>query len=215
MTQRITKPFALLAGVIAILAAASCTPTESYWSEPQARKQNQIEPIRLVHDVRFPSGNQLSPAEMTQLENFLVRNDIGYGDRVYVLTSSSASGPVSQRSKAVLDYMKVHGVWSESLPSPEAQPGLVRIVVNRYVVVPPNCPDWSKPATSDYSNTPLGNLGCANTSNLGLMVADPRDLVHGQNPGPADATGSALAIQRYRTDKVKPLQSITTGGSGQ
>lgn len=211
MTQRLIKHLALLAGAAALLGTAACTPTESYWSEVQAPKQNKIEPVRLLHDVRFATGNQVSAAEAAQLENFLVRNDIGYGDRVYVLTDPSGTGPSAQRSKAVLERMAQQGVWGVSLASPEAQPGLVRVVVNRYVVVPPNCPDWSKPATSDYSNTPMSNLGCANTSNLGLMVADPSELIRGRTPGPADATGSALAIQRYRTDKVKPLQSITTG----
>jgi pilus assembly protein CpaD len=51
----------------------------------------------------------------------------------------------------------------------------------------------------------LSNLGCANAVNLGLMVADPADLVTGAPTAPADATREAEAIVRYRTDKVRQL----------
>ncbi len=200
---------ALAAGAFMLLATAACTPAAN-WSDVQAPKRNQVEPVRLVHDVRFLNGAQLLPVEMAQLDGFIARHDIGYGDRVYVLTETRAG--TSQRTTNVLNYMKAHGIQAAGLPSVEAQPGLVRIVVNRHVVVPPNCPDWSKPTTSDYSNTPMSNLGCSTTANFGAMVADPSELIQGRQPGPADAEGSTGAIQRYRTDKVKPLEKTGTGG---
>lgn len=213
MTQRIAILIVSLASGAVLLATAACTPTESYWSEVQAPKANKVEPIRLVHDVRFPSGARIAPAELAQLNNFIERHDVGYGDKVYVLRESNGGGAAAgQRIDAVRRTLAAQGVQVSDLPSPEAQPGVVRVVINRYVVVPPNCPDWSKPATSDYSNTPMSNLGCANTSNLGLMVADPSELVRGRTPGAADATAGALAIQRYRTDKIKPLEKSGTSG---
>ena len=206
MTERILK--AMVSTAI-LFTAVACAPTESYWTDVQAPKENKVEPVRLVHDVRFPSGTRISPAELAQLNNFLSRHDVGYGDKVYVLRETSGGGS-DQRIDAVRRSLAAQGVQTFDLPSPEAQPGLVRIVINRYVVVPPNCPDWSKPATSDYSNTAMSNLGCANTSNLGLMVADPSELQRGREPGAADGTASALAIQRYRTDKIKPLATTST-----
>lgn len=191
-----------------LLLLAACNTT-SNWTEVQAPKENKVEPVRLVHDVRFPSGAQITPHEMAQLEGFITRHDIGYGDQVYVLTETG--GALPQRTQNVLNYMKAHGITAVGLPSVEAQPGLVRVVVNRYVVVPPNCPDWSKPATTDYGNTPMSNLGCATTANLGTMVADPRELIQGRQPGPADAEAATGAIRRYRTDKVKPLGSVNPG----
>lgn len=212
--RRSHKILAQCAVGLALLATAACTPTESYWSEVQAKKENKVEPVRLLHDVRFSSGAELSPVEMAQLDGFLARHDIGYGDRVYVLTDAkSANDAGSRRSANVVQYMAAHGIKAAGMPSLEAQPGLVRVVVNRYVVVPPNCPDWSKPGTSDYSNTPMSNLGCSNVSNLGLMVADPSELIQGRAAGPADATGSVLAIQRYRTGKITPLDKSATSES--
>ncbi len=164
-----------LAAVV-LLALGACAQSAN-WSEVQSPKRNQVEPVRLVHDVKFTNGTRLSPVEMAQLDGFIARHDVGYGDRVYVLTE--LVGATSQRSNVVLNYMKAHGIAAAALPSPEAQPGLVRIVLNRYVVVPPNCPDWSKPMTPDYANTPMSNLGCATTANFGTMVADPSELISG------------------------------------
>ena len=71
----------------------------------------------------------------------------------------------------------------------------------------PGCPDWSRDPGYDPRNEPLSNLGCANAFNLGLMVADPRDLSTGTPTAPADATREAEAVIRYRTDKVKQLDA--------
>jgi pilus assembly protein CpaD len=203
------RTFAWAAGASMLLATAACTPAAN-WSEVQAPKRNQVEPVRLVHDVRFANGAQLAPAEMAQLEGFIARHDIGYGDRVYVLTENA--GSTSQRSTNVLNYMKAHGIAAAALPSVEAQPGLVRVVVNRHIIVPPNCPDWSKSMTGEYSNLPMSNLGCSNTANFGGMLADPGELIQGRQAGPADAEGSTGAIRRYRKDEIKPLEKVGTEG---
>jgi len=205
------KPFSRkIIAALGVLLLAGCASTASDWSEFQAPKQNKVEPVRLVHDVRFTSGAQISTAEMGQLDGFIARHDLGYGDRVYVLTD--ATGASSQRVRNVLNYMKAHGIAATGLSSVEAQPNVVRVVVNRHIVVPPNCPDWSKPMTSDYSNTPMSNLGCSTTANFGMMVADPSELIHGRQPGAADADASSGAIRRYRADKIKPLESEMTSG---
>ena len=56
------------------------------------------------------------------------------------------------------------------------------------------------------------NFGCANERNLGLMVANPADLLRGREPGPADGDFAAFGIQRYRADKTEPLLSTSTSG---
>jgi pilus biogenesis lipoprotein CpaD len=71
----------------------------------------------------------------------------------------------------------------------------------------PGCPDWSRDPGFDPLNLPLSNLGCANAHNLGLMVADPADLLPRRALAPADGTREAEAIVRYRTDKVKQIEA--------
>ncbi len=84
----------------------------------------------------------------------------------------------------------------------------VRVTVERYIVTPPACPDWSKPVGEDSQNTPPPNFGCANTANLGMMVANPRDLVHGRSPGTSDGAAVSAAIKRYRDGKIRELVNV-------
>ena len=53
-------------------------------------------------------------------------------------------------------------------------------------------------------------MGCSNTANLGLMVADPLDLKEGRTMGPADGEFGALRIQRYREGEVQEFETDDT-----
>jgi type IV pilus biogenesis protein CpaD/CtpE len=70
------------------------------------------------------------------------------------------------------------------------------------VILPP-CPNWSQYPASDFTNVKSSNYGCANATNLGLMVANPADLAAGRPLGRADATPAVSGVTRYLTDKVK------------
>jgi pilus assembly protein CpaD len=198
----------VLAAGFGILAVAACTPTEAYWSDAQSPKQNKVEAVKLTHDMRPPTSGKLSGTELVELDDFLARHDVGYGDSVTVIAGSERTG------KPLADYLRKQGIQAKmaliSSGMSDIPTSGLRLQVDRYVLVPPNCPDWRKPATGDYGNTPLSNLGCANTANLGMMLANPRDLIQGQRPGDADGTVAAASIQRYRADKVKALDQAGT-----
>ena len=55
-----------------------------------------------------------------------------------------------------------------------------------YLVTLPPCPDWSRQSGTDFANLPHSNFGCATQTNLGLMIAEPEDLVRGRKLAPAD-----------------------------
>ena len=69
----------------------------------------------------------------------------------------------------------------------------------------PACPDWTAMPNDGFSNRPASFFGCANAVNFGMMVVEPADLVRGRDPGPADATVAARAVDRYRRGKTKDL----------
>jgi len=192
------------AALLLAAALAACAPAASYWSEAQSPKHNTVEMVRLIHDLRLPASGALSPAETAALDAFLARHEIGFGDSVTL----AAAG---RNPAAVSAYLRKQGILAQAAASAAAVPaGAVRLQVERFVVVPPNCPDWRKPGTADYGNAPMSNLGCATTANLGMMLADPRDLIQGRMPGDADGAASAAATQRYRADKVKALPKGST-----
>ena len=89
----------------------------------------------------------------------------------------------------------LHGVV---LASPADPANSLELEVNTFAVVLPACPDWSRDPAFDGRNLGLSNIGCANATNLGLMVADPGDLRQGRSFGPADGVREAEAVMRYR-----------------
>ncbi len=82
----------------------------------------------------------------------------------------------------------------------------VEIVLERYLVTTPACPDWSRQSGLDYANQPHSNFGCATETNLGLMIAEPRDLLRGRDVGPADGVHQAEGIVRYREGEQPELE---------
>lgn len=77
----------------------------------------------------------------------------------------------------------------------------IRLHVEYVVVVAPDCPDWKRSPVTSYSNTMQGNFRCASEVNLGLMVADPHDLVHGSGSVSPDTERNSKVLQDYRAGK--------------
>ena len=87
----------------------------------------------------------------------------------------------------------------------------VDVVVRRYVVTLPACPDFTDAPGRTWNNTVSRNWGCANAINLGMMVANPGDLVRGRPGTRRDGEFAVLAIQRYRTGETKKLDPEDVG----
>ena len=86
----------------------------------------------------------------------------------------------------------------------------VEVIIERYVVIPPACADFSQPiGDANQARTP-SNFGCAEITNFGMMVANPRDLVRGRSLGDSDGTVIAAGVERYRKDKIKELLETST-----
>jgi len=89
----------------------------------------------------------------------------------------------------------------------------VRVDIIYSVVVAPDCPDWKTSPITTYSNTMQGNFACAPEVNLGLMVADPHDLVRGTGDVSPDSMRDAKVIQDYRGGKDFSASSSSASGS--
>ncbi len=81
----------------------------------------------------------------------------------------------------------------------------VNLTVKRYLVTLPGCPDYTSRAGRTFDNRPHSNWGCATATNLGQMIAEPRDLVVGRGATPGDAEALTFSTQRYRAGETKPL----------
>jgi pilus assembly protein CpaD len=197
------------------IGLSGCLAEKSMWSENDTIKRNSVALHHITHDVAFAGGTTgLTDAQAAELDRFLARSLAGYGDTFSI--DAGTDDTASSRREALVSYLRARGLVVSLQPAAfggALAPDTVRLILNRYVVTPPPCPDWRQPSNPDFNNQPSGNLGCATETNLGLMVANPGDLVNGKTLGPSDAENAAKAVENYRAGKVKEPKSESTAGS--
>ncbi len=194
-------------------------PLEDFSDVPGARKP-RTDLVQYSHDVTFADGEaRLTNSQRQHLDTFLARLEGGYGDRFYLVAGRGRGGEPKQaaarlaerRRQAVMAFMELRRLrvlplrieFGVDVPVGQA----VKVIVRRYVVTLPGCPDWTGRPGITYNNIPSSNFGCATAVNLGLMVADPGDMVAGRHPGLMDGEFVARSIERYRKGETTPLNA--------
>jgi pilus assembly protein CpaD len=205
-----------VAPLLAALAACDMNPSPQGATAADITKEIRAEPVRAVHGVTFAPGSAyMAPGEAARLSGF-VRSQVRPGDEVVLFTGQSG-GLEQARLGAVRSAL--HGSGVQVLSANRASelaigPDSVLISATRFIARNPRCPDWSKLTNYDPNNMQHSNFGCASAVNLGTMVANPKDLAIGRDPGPVDATRAAASVERYRRDAVKQPPVVTTGTGG-
>lgn len=203
--------------LVVFLAACDKYPIEDFSTVPNKREP-QVHLTQHRHIVNFDKFSpRLTSSEQEKIDGFLSKVKLAPGDIVHVVNGipkPNANGKVAhdirdRRIKIVeayLDYKRVPVTKLQSgfglTPVTSKQ---VQVVVRRYVVSLPGCPNWSKPPGHDYYNHVSSNFGCATATNLGLMVANPSDLITGQELEPADPYYTTVLMKRYRDGEKVPL----------
>jgi len=86
--------------------------------------------------------------------------------------------------------------------------------VSRNAATVPGCPDWSGVSQPNFQNQSPTNFGCSVNAALAAQVANPQDLVHGQEgTGVADARTATRPVNLYRTTPpsgTKGLEALST-----
>ena len=205
-----------LISCLALAAAlAACGSPQAEWSNVEAPRETRIDFHRFTHTAAFAAGrNELAPGEAQRLDAFLRSSQVTANDPVY-LEAPANDKASSARISALARDLTRKGYAVSTLPAArDAVPSnSLMVVVERYTVTPPPCPNWTKAPGEGHENAVSSNFGCATLTNLDLMVADPRDLVIGRDMGPESADHAGLAIQRYREGKTAPLPGITAGST--
>lgn len=207
--------FSLCAGLGLVLAA--CSSGSSDMAPPvAATKQLKVDYTELKHSADFVHASaKLAPGEQQQLNAFLDSAGVTPQDHVYV-EAASDDRLAAERIGSLAHALAQRGIGAQALPSDDhaIAPDQLLVKVERYVVTPPACPDWTKSPFESHDNVVASNFGCATTTNLGLMVADPRDLVVGRTLGPEEGDPAIAGIARYRAGKPKDFIGAGGGGGG-
>ena len=165
------------------------------------------------------SGDTLSTSEQARLIGWFRSIELRYGDQLYV--EEARDYPSAGARTAVADMVGEWGLFlRDGAPVVQGNvaPGTIRVIASRFTASVPSCPDWSVRDVQSNVNT-SSNYGCGVNSNLAAMIANPNDLVLGQQGSGAGAAGVAnRAVRVYRERQptgTAPLQSPSTRSGGQ
>ncbi|MEZ5680300.1 MAG: CpaD family pilus assembly protein [Erythrobacter sp.] len=178
-------------------------------------KQAVVERTNYTFDVAT-SGDSVPLSEQRRLDGWFETMDLRYGDRISVDDPTNSPGVRA----AVASLAGRYGMMvADTAPPTEGyiNPGQARIVISRTSASVPGCPDWSARSDINYNNATYPNYGCAVNSNMAAMVANPEDLVHGQEGnGETVILSSNKAIDSYREQAptgTQGLSQVTTKGN--
>ena len=216
MLVRMTKPAAAALALTLGLSLAGCASSASNRSL-YSTKQPVVQRTNVTLDLNAGAGGLPIP-EQKRLNDWFDALGLSYGDRV------SIDDPIKSKAtrENVAEIAARYGLLvSDGAPVTEGalQPGTVRIVVTSSDASVPGCPDWAGRANFNYNNATNSGFGCAVNGNLAAMVANPEDLIHGQEgSGETVIMTSNKAIDAYRKKAPtgeKDLASVSSAsGAG-
>ena len=210
------------AAVIALgLGASACAPVGrdiSALNNPTLYSMHQpvVQRTDFVMDVAT-SGDRVAASEQARLRAWFASIGAAYGDRIAIdeprgYESASVRADIAS---VAADYGLLLSDGAPVLGG-EVQPGTVRIVASRATASVPDCPEWGEDQITPTVNT-SSNFGCATNGNLAALVANPQDLIHGQQGAVNGSTTAGRAIRIYREGQPtgsRPLQNTSTTSGG-
>jgi pilus assembly protein CpaD len=200
-----------------MLALAACATD---YSKSEAPNNLRVDGAEARVDLSFAPGSARL-ARPDAIRQLVSDGRVRPADRVTI----ASAGPPSlaqQRNAVISRELLAYGIVADTSPLQTAPANHAVLGIGRYTVTLPPCPNWSSPPNAAYTNAHTSNWGCAEATNLGLMVANPADLVGGRSLAPADGMPAVTAVQRYLSDRVKqppaptasPFAASTSSGGG-
>ncbi len=203
----------LIATLAATLLAACGNPTAE-----QAAIDTRYNPVRAdtMLAVGFAPGiGLLDSSQAGELRTMVAEGQRARRDEFVVVTDGSG-GPIQQARAASVKQSLInagaHWVGTALEPAMAMGPEQVVVVRSEYRLATRNCPAETRGMWNPNESV-NPNTGCADAYNMGQMLARPRDAASGRDPGPADATVNATAIQRYREGRVRTITIQSNNGT--
>lgn len=216
------KKISIVSLIVVCLATAGCFQhPDRFFLDPlnlqvdqQARqpKQVAVTPSEASFAVRFPIGQaQLSDPERRAAVGFLNRRVTEASDQVFVDFGvlHETTEMAADRRVTISEVIVAAGLDPANIRVRANVRGVaeneINLTVRTFLVTLPACPDYTSRAGRTFDNRPHSNWGCATATNLGLMVAEPSDLLQGRGGTLGDAEALSVSTQRLRAGQTKPL----------
>ena len=211
------------AGILAVgavlLLGAACTTPDYYYTvdgepivfpiDPAAlRERHPIGVETQVATLGLPGmiDQDTAATETTQLNGFISSYLSGGSGQLDIFVAGELVGQAEalEKGKWIVDHAMARGLRRDEVAlmvDTEAS-GQVLISYVTHVVTVPECRNWYYESSHDLLNRSHPNYGCAMQRNIGLMIANPADLVEPRMAQSRDAVRDNLVIQRYRAGEV-------------
>ena len=212
------------ASLLAVALSASGCSTEHLGMRPEfapnyshySENQPVVQRTDYVIDLST-SGNGVPGSELGRLADWFDSLQLRYGDMIFV----DEPYPSADVREDVARIAAAYGLLIRSgapVTAGAVQPGSARVIVSRATAEVPGCPNWRQAPLSGAPISTESNFGCATNSNLAAMVANPNDLVLGQEGATdGDAATASKAIKQYRDAPPSGAAGLdkvnTTGGN--
>lgn len=202
---------AILAATVLSACGNSEVALHNKPKEPRADRAVALLALRYAPGQTAPSTDDAARVEA------LARQAREAGEPITVAAGGLGSVADQHRLAYVRGLVQRHGAALQPASVSSGMTGVPDTIVlqlERYVARDLNCPDWSKTPGYDSKNQPHSNLGCATSVNIQTMVANPRDLEVGRDPGPSSGKLGADAVDRLYRNQVKALSAVGTSALG-
>jgi type IV pilus biogenesis protein CpaD/CtpE len=189
-----------------------------FWKEKAERLSKHEE-------ISFHSKSSiLAASEKKKILKLLEATDVKIPVYVRLQTYHSHSPQsaklAQKRTTSLKTYLITQGIKSENIQinvfntsgmgERKGEKGeAIILIIDQYRMLIPKCPGYES-ITTDASAHGEKELGCSVTANLSKMIVNPKDVYEAGATAPGDAAYETAAIERYRTDKIKQLQSTGT-----
>lgn len=196
--------FALSLAACKHTAVTEVTPSETVL-------RNEVKMVRLPFRIQAEDDQTITPSTYTLNGVSLFLRSVGAGHADVILLD--APGIDQLRIDGIAAHIKNAGLIYGGVSTLGAAPaeGEMVLYVERHIVIPPNCSNWRAETSGNDKNNASARYGCAMMANLGLMVANPRDLIAGQSGG--NSTAAAVGALYSPTPQASgPTMTLSLDG---
>jgi type IV pilus biogenesis protein CpaD/CtpE len=198
----------LVALTLPLLAACSGIYGANVPGGLDARRVDLAQPVvheqLLNHQLRYQAAEVVpSPAEQARLADFLFARDVQPGSFIAISVEPAATPALTAGREQGLRSLLQRWGYQAGVAVGQARAGSGQsaiLLVHQLVLLPPEgCAGASAAAVIAKPNeVAISRMGCATAHNLGVMVADKRDLIAGAPLGVSDGERAAQLYNYYR-----------------
>ena len=206
--------FSALAALVLAAGLAGCGSVGGPKTPPLPYTGSQLTPteqfgveIRPTADriQLAPKPGALSPAQVSALRALAARWRSSDRGVITVETPAGAQNAAvaAQAANAAVQVLLDNGVPGSAVTQTAynatgAQLATVAVGFQALEAVLPDCAQYQSDFTKSAANKPYRSFGCAVTSNIAAMVANPRDLLEPRAEDPSDGARRAVVLGKYR-----------------